>query len=113
MARERKTVEAMIDLYCEKHHAPTNQVRDRQTRSEGIRCAECQELLQYAFERLDRCPFQERKTTCGKCPVHCYRPALREKIRIVMRYAGPRMLFRHPILAVLHLWDGIKKAPKN
>ena len=102
MARERKTVEAMIRLYCEAHHAP-----------EGLFCPECQELLQYALERLDRCPFQERKTTCAKCPVHCYRPEHREQIRVVMRYAGPRMLFRHPILALLHLWDGIRKAPEG
>jgi hypothetical protein len=102
MARERRTVEAITGLYCQKHHAP-----------EGIRCAECQELLQYALERLDRCPFQERKTTCAKCPVHCYRPELRERIRAVMRYAGPRMLLRHPILAVRHLWDGIRKEQGN
>ena len=92
----------MIDLYCAKHHAP-----------EGVRCAECQELLQYALERLNRCPFQERKTTCAKCPVHCYRPELRDRIRAVMRYAGPRMLLRHPILAVLHLWDTLRKEPKD
>jgi hypothetical protein len=49
--------------------------------------------------------------TCAKCPVHCYRPELRERIRAVMRYAGPRMLFRHPRLAILHLWDRVKRAP--
>jgi hypothetical protein len=94
MIRERKTVEAMIGLYCKKQHEP-----------EGTLCAECQELLRYAFERLDNCPFQERKTTCARCPVHCYRPELRERIRAVMRYAGPRMLFNHPLLAIQHLWD--------
>ena len=94
MVRERKTVEAMIGLYCEKHHAP-----------EGKLCAECQELFQHALERLDKCPFQEQKTTCGKCPVHCYRPASREQIRTIMRYAGPRMLLKHPLLALLHRLD--------
>jgi hypothetical protein len=98
MVREQKTVEAMIGLYCRKHHAP-----------KGMLCAKCQELLQYALERLERCPFQEAKTTCVKCPVHCYRPELRTRIRAVMRYAGPRMLLRHPILALLHLWDGLRK----
>jgi predicted amidophosphoribosyltransferase len=102
MVRERKTVEAMIGLYCQKHHAP-----------QDLLCSECQDLLQYALERLARCPFQARKTTCAKCPVHCYRPELRERIREVMRYAGPRMLFRHPILALFHLWDGIRKAPTS
>jgi len=92
----------MIRLYCEKHHAP-----------EELLHPECQELLQYALERLDKCPFQEHKSTCETCPVHCYRPELRERIREVMRYAGPRMLFRHPVLALLHLWDGIRKEPTS
>jgi hypothetical protein len=27
-----------------------------------------------------------------------------------MRYAGPRMLLRHPLLAILHQLDGLRKA---
>jgi hypothetical protein len=100
MVRERKTVKAMIRLYCAGHH-----------QSKGILDAECKELLEYAFERLEKCPFQEGKTTCAKCPVHCYKPDRREQVRAVMRYAGPRMLFRHPILAMLHLYDRIRARP--
>jgi hypothetical protein len=100
MTRERKTVEAMIRLYCgDQHHG-----------EDGL-CGECGELLEYAFERLEGCPFQEGKTTCLKCPVHCYKPEMRERVRTVMRYAGPRMLLRHPTLAFLHLYDGVKKKP--
>ena len=64
---------------------------------------------------LDRCPFGEEKTTCARCPVHCYKPAMRERVRAVMRYAGPRMLLRHPILALQHQLDGVrhKKPPKK
>jgi hypothetical protein len=68
-------------------------------------------LLDYAEERLARCRFQEGKTTCAHCPVHCYRLALRDRIREVMRYAGPRMLVEHPWLAVRHLLDGWRKRP--
>ena len=100
MVREHKTVEAMIRLYSTGQHG-----------SKGTLDAECEELLGYALERLERCPFQEGKTTCAKCPVHCYKPDRREQIRVVMRYAGPRMLFRHPILAVLHLYDRIRARP--
>ena len=53
--------------------------------------------------RLAKCPYQEDKTTCAKCPVHCYKPSRREQIRAVMRYAGPRMLLRHPRLAFYDL----------
>lgn len=98
MQREARTVEAMIRRYCRDHH---------NTPSEP--CLECRELLAYARQRLRHCPFQEHKTTCGKCPVHCYSPAKRERIRAVMRHAGPRMLLSHPFLAILHLLDGLRK----
>jgi hypothetical protein len=38
---------------------------------------------------------------------------MREAVREVMRYAGPRMALRHPILAFLHLLDGFVKPRKN
>ena len=98
LQREAHTVAAMIRRYC----------RDRHHTTDGL-CPECAELLAYARRRLARCPFQERKTTCGKCPVHCYAPAMRERIREVMRCAGPRMLFSHPLLALMHLLDGLRK----
>jgi hypothetical protein len=100
MAREYRTVEAMIDLYCHSLHAPLD----------GL-CAECEALRAYARQRLQKCPFQEGKTTCAKCPIHCYKPEKREQIRTVMRYAGPRMLYRHPVLALRHMADGLRKEP--
>lgn len=45
----------------------------------------------------------ETKTFCNNCKVHCYKPEMREKIRQVMRYSGPRLLFRNPIIAAKHL----------
>jgi len=102
MAREAQTIEAMVRLYCRAQH-----------KSDGALCSECAELLAYAQKRLERCPFQEGKTTCARCPVHCYRPEMRERVRAVMRYAGPRMLWRHPILTVLHLLDGLRPGPRR
>ena len=100
MKRERKTVELMIALYCRDHHQTTGEL-----------CQECGELADYAGKRLANCPFQENKTTCGNCPIHCYKPEFREKIREVMRYAGPRMTWRHPVLAIGHMIDGWRKKP--
>ena len=100
MEREQKTVELMIALYCRDHH-----------HTMGKLCHECRELVEYARLRLKNCPFQENKTTCGNCPIHCYKPKLRDKIRVVMQYAGPRMTWRHPILAIGHVIDGLKKEP--
>ena len=99
--REQETIQKMIFLYCRENHKPVDQ---------GL-CEECGALLDYSLERLHRCPFGENKSTCAKCTIHCYRPAMREKVRQVMRYAGPRMLFHHPYLAVMHLLDGLRKPP--
>ncbi len=107
MAREMHTLEAMIGLYCRAQHGS-----DRQPGVQaGELCADCQEILAYARARLTRCPFQEDKTTCARCPVHCYKPAMRDRIRVIMRYAGPRMLYHHPILAIRHLLDGRREKP--
>lgn len=91
IAIEKKTVQAMIRIYCRdhKHVQP---------------CASCQALEEYALKRLDRCPFGEEKPACKDCTVHCYKPAMREDIRKVMRYAGPRMLWHHPWLSIAYSW---------
>ncbi|CAG37229.1 hypothetical protein DP2500 [Desulfotalea psychrophila LSv54] len=96
--REKRAVGLMIQLYC-RHNHPGH---------EGI-CAECAELLAYAHKRLDGCKYGEDKTTCGKCRTHCYRPEMRMKICKVMRYSGPRMLFRHPLIALGHIFAGLRK----
>ncbi|MFH0942310.1 MAG: nitrous oxide-stimulated promoter family protein [Chloroflexota bacterium] len=97
IARESKTIEAMVSLYCRSHHQPR-----------GL-CLECAALLDYALARLKKCKFQEDKPTCAKCPVHCYKPDMREKTRAVMRYSGPRMIYRYPVLALRHIVDGRRK----
>ena len=104
MRRERKTIKIMIHLYCHDHHG---------TKGDDL-CPACQELQDYALMRLDRCPFQEGKTTCANCPVHCYKPEMRKRIAEVMRYAGPKMVLRHPVLAFWHLViDGMRKEPRR
>jgi hypothetical protein len=60
--------------------------------------------LEYSHFRLDHCKFGENKTTCKVCPVHCYKPEMREQMRRVMIYAGPRMLWHHPLAVLRHLW---------
>jgi hypothetical protein len=98
LARERKTVSAMLRIYCRDQH-------------QGALCRDCQELMNSVNLRLDRCRFGEEKPTCAKCPVHCYQRDRREQIRAVMRYAGPRMMWEHPWLSLRHLADGWLKRP--
>ena len=102
LRRELTTARAMIALYCRAHHGGGREL-----------CGECGELWRYAQHRVDRCPYGAGKPTCVNCPVHCYVPVMRERIRVVMRWAGPRMLWRHPILAFFHLIDGRRPAPPS
>ncbi len=91
--RERKTIAAMIGIFCRDHHRAAGKSL----------CPECSNLLDYANERLDKCPFGENKGACSMCRVHCYKPDMRKHVTEVMRYSGPRMLRRHPLLAIDHL----------
>jgi len=100
LARERLTMAKMIGIYCAAHH-------DRCGES---LCTMCREFLNYANVRLQKCPYGEQKPTCVNCPVHCYKPAQKARAREIMRFAGPRMLLRHPLLAIAHQLDGFRKA---
>lgn len=96
--REKRTVSTMIALYCRKKH-----------RFPGGLCPECAALDAYARMRSDKCPFMETKTFCSNCRAHCYRPDMRERIRDVMRFSGPRMIFVHPIMAIRHVIESKKE----
>jgi len=90
--REKHTVGLMIELYCRKKH-----------QSKEL-CDECSQLLTYARERLSRCRYGNQKPACAKCKTHCYRKIEQERIRRVMRFSGPRMLFYNPKASIAHLF---------
>jgi hypothetical protein len=104
LRREEKTIRVMIALYCRHHHDGVGRVSDPEP-SRATPCEECAALLTYARLKLAGCRFGGRKPTCARCTVHCYRRDMRERIRVVMRYSGPRMITRHPLLALAHLLD--------
>ena len=101
-ARELKTILAMTRLYCRAHHQP----------GPDKLCQECAALMEYATRRLERCVFGDAKPTCTNCTVHCYSAEKREQIRQVMKWSGPRMPLRHPILSLYHMFDGHRPAPR-
>jgi hypothetical protein len=113
LAREEKTIAAMIALYCRDHHSGAASSAGEEAQGsagqagDGL-CPDCAELLAYARLRLEKCRYGADKPTCANCETHCYRPAMREQVGVVMRYSGPRMLRLHPVLAVAHLVDGRK-----
>jgi hypothetical protein len=102
IVRDQRTIAAMLALYCRDHHG-----------TRGAPCEVCRRLLDYSHGRLAKCPYGAEKTTCRECPIHCYRPAERASMRDVMRYAGPRMLWRHPLLALRHLWIERQGPPRR
>ena len=89
---EKRMVSQMILLYCRKNH-----------NTPGGLCPQCRKLDDYARARSEHCPFMETKTFCSNCRVHCYRSEMREEIRKVMRFSGPRMIFYHPVAAIRHV----------
>jgi hypothetical protein len=96
--RELKTIELMINMYCRDNH---NQ--------ENAPCAKCQEIYIYSCEKIRNCKLGSKKTTCAKCSIHCFKPGSRDAIRRIMRYSGPKMIFKHPVLAVCHLFDSFAR----
>jgi hypothetical protein len=102
LERELKTMSAMVHIFCRDHHHTGRRL-----------CPDCREFLDYAIIRLQRCRFGDEKPTCANCPVHCYQRERREQARIVMRYAGPRMVWEHPILSLSHGLDGFRRAPET
>ncbi len=101
--RESVIVQTMIKMYCMSHHGSIDSL-----------CSACNALSVYAEKRLLSCMYGEAKPVCKECPVHCYSPPMRDYMRKVMRWAGPRMIVRNPFFAVMHMIDNFMSAnPKK
>lgn len=103
--KEKKLIPVMINMYCRGNHKA-------ERKSAGLKrkevCPDCAALTEYALFRLEKCPFKEDKGFCSFCKIHCYKPDMKEKIRLVMKYSGPRMIFTHPVFAFSHVAQMIK-----
>lgn len=97
--REKQTIRRMIALYARRCPDAVADPKHYQA------------LYAYALKRLDRCVFGEEKPACRRCPVHCYQPAKRDEMKSIMRWAGPAMLWCHPLLTIHHLIDDRRPAP--
>ena len=103
LTKEKKTIAIMIQIFCNAHHGT----------GRNLLCPACTELLDYANERLDKCPYGEKKGACSKCKIHCYKPDMRKNITEVMRFSGPKMATKHPLLAIDHLLKTKFKTEEN
>ena len=88
--REKKTIRLMIAMFCRGKHGTRDDL-----------CNPCRELAEYAVKKLEDCPYK-KKPKCKDCKVHCYDNDHRKMIKEVMGYSGKRMLFTHPVAALLH-----------
>ncbi|MGL4994389.1 MAG: nitrous oxide-stimulated promoter family protein [Bacteroidales bacterium] len=95
--QEKALLKSMITIYCRGKH------------KSGNICSECNSLLEYAENRLDKCPMGDQRTTCQNCTIHCYSSNMKEKIRDVMRYSGKRIILYHPLSAIRHLMQLVKR----
>ncbi len=93
---EEKTIYAMHKLYCKNNHGNDEL------------CESCREVYNYSMKRIEACHFQPDKPACSRCPVHCYKADMRERVRQIMRYSGPRMIYRHPFYAMFHILNVLK-----
>ncbi|MDA3952232.1 MAG: nitrous oxide-stimulated promoter family protein [Bacteroidales bacterium] len=85
VAREKRIIEIMITNFCLDVHK----------RFEI--CSDCQELLNYTEKRLLTCPFIENKPVCVNCEIHCYNKNQQDKIKLVMRTVGSKMIYTNPL----------------
>lgn len=99
LKREATLLSLMVQDYCKQHHD-----------CESL-CDECHQFLVYALTRLACCPFGEKKPTCAKCKIHCYRASEKETARTIMRQTGPKMLLKHPLLTAEHLMKNLREVP--
>ena len=106
LKEEAETIRLMARLYCKAHHPEGHSSPD------GL-CPDCRAFVEYARKRLACCPYGADKPVCAKCRIHCYKPAERETARQIMRWAGPRLLWRHPILTLKHLLKERREAPEK
>jgi len=99
LKREHATLGCMTGIYCAHHHAP----------DQGTVCESCHSLLEYSAKRLEKCPYGSKKPSCARCPIHCYKKVQRKQVQSIMRFAGPRMVLRHPWRTLEHFFDRFRK----
>ncbi len=102
LQENKRIVRKMIQIYCKAHHSAKS-TRKKKGNEKSTLCPECTELTQYAFEKLEKCPWRDSKPVCSNCPIHCYSESKRTQIRTAMRYSGPRIFWAMPFLSLKYL----------
>lgn len=94
-AKDRATMEAIGQIYCRGNH-------DAALRGADAMCPECREAIERTLDRATACPHGHNHN-CEDCETHCQRGESQQQIKRIMRYAAPRMAFRHPLMTATYL----------
>lgn len=98
--KDRATMEAIGAIYCRGNH-------DAAARGDDAMCAWCREAIEDTLERALACP-HGHKHNCEDCETHCQRGEAQQNIKVIMRYAAPRMVVRHPVMTFGYLRKKLK-----
>jgi hypothetical protein len=106
--KDLRVLVLFTDIYCRANH-PGRQLQSVQLEAASDRlnldrhqyCEDCAAFLAYAIKRRIVCPL-DPKPACKHCPVHCYKPDMRDKVREVMRFAGPHLMKRGRVDLLWH-----------
>ena len=94
-----KEIEVLLKffpIYCENHHTDLYPEKyeviyqNKTVNFEVTLCEECHMLLNYAIQRLQECPYEE-KPRCRKCPNPCYEKDKFKQMAKIMRYSGMKL----------------------
>jgi hypothetical protein len=110
LRRDLKVLISFITLYCRGLHRDAGKAPFELARypvpwgktDPPQLCAECRKLLAHAIVKRTHCPL-DPKPACKKCPVQCYSPAYRAKMREVMRYSGRKLVLTGRLDYLWHL----------
>lgn len=100
-AKDRATMEAIGKIYCRGNH-------DAAARSNDIMCPDCRQTIEHTLERASSCPYGHNHN-CEDCETHCQRGQSQQDIKRIMRYAAPRMAYRHPLMTLVYLKKKLRK----
>lgn len=113
---DTRIVAGLGSIYCTNHHADRDRPRlASDAAALGVYgrkvpklCDECAAHIRYAEQRRAFCP-KDPKPFCAHCNTHCYKANEAEWQRQMMRYAGPKSLFRgHAIPGMRHALEARK-----
>jgi hypothetical protein len=102
--KELRLLCIFVRIYCQAKHGARLDANTgaREMAGRGnLLCPQCSGLVEYAKERLRRCPLTP-KPSCKNCHIHCYAREQRERIREIMAFSGRRMILRGRLDYLLH-----------